>query len=149
MICSIQVLPATNSAPYVAVSEVDCFLLYDMIGVLLAKCRQPVTAFPERTSCIKLASKYWKTGLGEIWRSFSKKAFVKALSKLVPEIKTEHLKTAPAGVRAQAVSLDGSMVDDFYFSRNGNILNVCNAPSPAATASLNIAKVITEKIDNG
>ena len=68
---------------------------------------------------IKLASKYWKTGLGEIWRSFSKKAFVKALSKLVPEIKTEHLKTAPAGVRAQAVSLDGSMVDDFYFSRNG------------------------------
>ena len=98
---------------------------------------------------IKLASKYWKTGLGEIWRSFSKKAFVKALSKLVPEIKTEHLKTAPAGVRAQAVSLDGSMVDDFYFSRNGNILNVCNAPSPAATASLNIAKVITEKIDNG
>ena len=98
---------------------------------------------------IKLASKYWKTGLGEIWRSFSKKAFVKALSKLVPEIKTEHLKTAPTGVRAQAVSLDGSMVDDFYFSRNGNILNVCNAPSPAATASLNIAKVITEKIDNG
>ena len=98
---------------------------------------------------IKLASKYWKTGLGEIWRSFSKKAFVKALSKLVPEIKTEHLKTAPAGVRAQAVSLDGLMVDDFYFSRNGNILNVCNAPSPAATASLNIAKVITEKIDNG
>ena len=64
------------------------------------------------------------------------------------EIKTEHLKTASAGGRAQAVSLDGAMVDDFYFSRNGNILNVCNAPSPAATASLNIAKVITEKIDN-
>ena len=78
-----------------------------------------------------------------------KKAFVKALSKLIPEIKSEHLKSAPAGVRAQAVSLDGSMVDDFYFSRNGNILNVCNAPSPAATASLNIAKIITEKIAEG
>lgn len=98
---------------------------------------------------IKLASKYWKTGLGEVWRSYSKKAFVKALSKLIPEIKSEHLKSAPAGVRAQAVSLDGSMVDDFYFSRNGNILNVCNAPSPAATASLNIAKIITEKIAEG
>ncbi|MBV63967.1 MAG: L-2-hydroxyglutarate oxidase [Rickettsiales bacterium] len=97
---------------------------------------------------IKLASKYWKTGLGEIWRSLSKQAFVKALSVLVPEIKSEDLKKAPAGVRAQAVSLDGSMVDDFYFSRNGNVLNVCNAPSPAATASLNIAKVISEKISD-
>ena len=97
---------------------------------------------------IKLASKYWKTGLGEIWRSLSKQAFVKALSVLVPEIKSEDLKKAPAGVRAQAVSLDGSMVDDFYFSRNGNVLNVCNAPSPAATASLNIAKVISDKISD-
>tara|TARA_Y100000766_G_scaffold47085_1_gene37314 strand:+ start:6501 stop:7700 length:1200 start_codon:yes stop_codon:yes gene_type:complete len=97
---------------------------------------------------IKLASKYWKTGLGEIWRSLSKQAFVKALSVLVPEIKSEDLKKAPAGVRAQAVSLDGSMVDDFYFSRNGNVLNVCNAPSPAATASLNIAKVISEKVSD-
>ena len=97
---------------------------------------------------IKLASKYWKTGLGEIWRSLSKQAFVKALSVLVPEIKSEDLKKAPAGVRAQAVSVDGSMVDDFYFSRNGNVLNVCNAPSPAATASLNIAKVISEKISD-
>lgn len=97
---------------------------------------------------IKLASKYWKTGLGEIWRSLSKQAFVKALSVLVPEIKSEDLKKAPAGVRAQAVSVDGSMVDDFYFSRNGNVLNVCNAPSPAATASLNIAKVISEKVSD-
>jgi L-2-hydroxyglutarate oxidase len=97
---------------------------------------------------IKLASKYWKTGLGEIWRSLSKQAFVKALSVLVPEIKSKDLKKAPAGVRAQAVSVDGSMVDDFYFSRNGNVLNVCNAPSPAATASLNIAKVISDKISD-
>ena len=95
---------------------------------------------------IKLASKYWKTGLGEIWRSLSKQAFVKALSVLVPEIESQDLKKAPAGVRAQAVSVDGSMVDDFYFSRNGNVLNVCNAPSPAATASLNIAKIINEQI---
>ena len=97
---------------------------------------------------IKLASKYWKTGLGEIWRSLSKQAFVKALSVLVPEIKSQDLKKAPAGVRAQAVGVDGSMVDDFYFSKNGNVLNVCNAPSPAATASLNIAKVISEKVSD-
>ena len=95
---------------------------------------------------IKLASKYWKNGLGEIWRSLSKQAFVKALSVLVPEIKSQDLKKAPAGVRAQAVNANGSMVDDFYFSRNGNVLNVCNAPSPAATASLNIANIISEKI---
>ncbi|MED6298557.1 MAG: L-2-hydroxyglutarate oxidase [Verrucomicrobiota bacterium] len=96
---------------------------------------------------LRLAARFWKTGLGEMWRSASKRAFVKALSRLVPEIKTEHLCSAPAGVRAQAVSSDGSMVDDFYFSRNGNILNVCNAPSPAATASLNIAKVIGENLN--
>ena len=62
---------------------------------------------------LKLAAKYWKTGLGEMWRSASKKAFVKALSRLVPEIRAEHLEAAPAGIRAQAVTPDGGMVDDF------------------------------------
>jgi L-2-hydroxyglutarate oxidase len=95
---------------------------------------------------LKLAAKYWKTGAGEMWRSFSKRAFVKALSRLIPEIRTEHLLPAPAGVRAQAVGHDGSMVDDFHLSSNGSILNVCNAPSPAATAALNIGKTISEGI---
>ncbi|KAJ3049891.1 hypothetical protein HK102_012393, partial [Quaeritorhiza haematococci] len=81
----------------------------------------------------KLAFKYWKTGLGEMWRSASKAAFVKALSRLVPEIRAEHLEPAPAGIRAQAVLPDGSMVDDFLIQEADHVINVNNAPSPAAT----------------
>ena len=73
---------------------------------------------------------------------FSKKAFVKALQKLVPSIEAEHLSLAPAGIRAQAVGRNGSLVDDFLIQKNDRIINVCNAPSPAATASLNIAEEI-------
>ena len=69
-------------------------------------------------------------------------------SRLVPEISADHLVPAAAGVRAQAVGHDGSMVDDFFLSRNGHILNVCNAPSPAATAALNIGKIIGEDLVN-
>jgi len=94
----------------------------------------------------KLAAKYWKTGLGEMWRSASKAAFVKALSRLVPEIRAEHLKPAPAGIRAQAVTPDGAMVDDFLIQEADRIVNVNNAPSPAATASLNIGKTIVEHL---
>lgn len=94
----------------------------------------------------KLAAKYWKTGLGEIWRSFSKAAFVKALQRLVPEIRAEHLHAAPAGIRAQAVAPDGSMVDDFLIQEADRVINVNNAPSPAATASLNIGKTIVERL---
>jgi L-2-hydroxyglutarate oxidase len=94
----------------------------------------------------KLAAKYWKTGLGEIWRSASKTAFVKALSRLVPEIRAEDLKPAPAGIRAQAVTPDGAMVDDFLIQEADRIVNVNNAPSPAATASLNIGKTIVERL---
>jgi (S)-2-hydroxyglutarate dehydrogenase len=94
----------------------------------------------------KMAAKYWKTGLGEIWRSMSKTAFVKALSRLVPEIRAEHLHAAPAGIRAQAVMPDGSMVDDFLIQEADRVINVTNAPSPAATASLNIGKTIVERL---
>ncbi|WP_165248761.1 L-2-hydroxyglutarate oxidase [Paludisphaera soli] len=94
----------------------------------------------------KLAFKYWKTGLGEMWRSASKAAFVKALSRLVPEIRAEHLEPAPAGIRAQAVLPDGSMVDDFLIQEADHVINVNNAPSPAATASLNIGKTIVERL---
>jgi L-2-hydroxyglutarate oxidase len=95
---------------------------------------------------LKLAARYWKTGLGEMWRSASKAAFVKALQRLVPEIRAEHLEAAPAGIRAQAVAPDGSMVDDFLIQEADRVINVNNAPSPAATASLNIGKAIVERL---
>jgi len=84
----------------------------------------------------RLALKYWRVGLGEMVRSVSKAAFVRALERLVPEVRTADLEPAPAGVRAQAVAPDGTMVDDFLIQPAGRVVNVCNAPSPAATASL-------------
>lgn len=95
---------------------------------------------------LKLAAKYWRTGLGEMWRSVSKGAFVRALQRLVPEIQAADLVSAPAGVRAQAVAPDGSMVDDFLIQETEHVVNVCNAPSPAATASLNIGSLIVDKL---
>ena len=93
---------------------------------------------------LKLVASNWKTGLGEVWRSLSKAAFVKALQQLVPEIRAEHLESAPAGVRAQALGLDGKLLDDFVILRHERVINVCNAPSPAATAALNIGRHIAE-----
>lgn len=95
---------------------------------------------------LRLALRYWRVGAGEMWRSISKRAFVKALQRLVPEIQPHHLKVAPAGVRAQAVTWDGKMVDDFLIQRVGNIVNVGNAPSPAATSSLNIGAAIADQL---
>ncbi|MCI0492111.1 MAG: L-2-hydroxyglutarate oxidase, partial [Planctomycetes bacterium] len=94
----------------------------------------------------KLAVKYWRTGADEMWRSFSKRAFVRAAQRLVPEVKLEHFEAAPAGVRAQAISPDGSMVDDFLVSETDRVVNVENAPSPAATASLNIGRLVVDRI---
>jgi len=85
----------------------------------------------------RLAAKHWRMGLGETWRSLSKRAFVTALQRLVPDIRGEHLVPAPSGIRAQAVAVDGKLVDDFLVVEAQSVLNVCNAPSPAATASLN------------
>ena len=96
----------------------------------------------------KMAMKHWKMGWGEMWRSYNKGAFVKALQKLIPEIESKHLTSAPAGIRAQAVSPEGRLVDDFLIEDNERIINVCNAPSPAATASLNIGSIIAEKISD-
>jgi L-2-hydroxyglutarate oxidase len=95
---------------------------------------------------LRLAAKYWQTGLGEMWRSFSKAAFVRALQHLVPEIREEHLIAAPAGIRAQALRPDGALVDDFMIQETERVVNVCNAPSPAATASLNIGRLIVDKL---
>jgi L-2-hydroxyglutarate oxidase LhgO len=95
---------------------------------------------------LRLAARNWRAGLGEMWRSANKQAFVKALSRLIPEIRAEHLLPAPAGVRAQAVGRDGRLIDDFLIRHRGRVINVCNAPSPAATASLNIGRIILEKL---
>ena len=94
----------------------------------------------------QLARKHWKQGMGELWRSFNKRAFVTALQKLVPAIQKQHLVPAPAGVRAQAMNRDGSLVDDFLIVESEHIINVCNAPSPAATASLEIGNVIANTL---
>ena len=95
---------------------------------------------------LRMAMKFWKTGFGEMWRSISKRAFVKALQRLVPEIQSEHLFASPAGVRAQLLGRDGNLVDDFSILESERIINVCNAPSPAATASLNIGKLVAQKV---
>ncbi|MEO0141518.1 MAG: L-2-hydroxyglutarate oxidase [candidate division WOR-3 bacterium] len=95
----------------------------------------------------KIAGKYMKIGIGEMWRSFVKSAFVKALQRLVPDITGDMLVPAPAGVRAQAIARDGKMVDDFVIQESERVINVLNAPSPAATASLNIGKTIAELVD--
>ena len=95
---------------------------------------------------MKMAWKHWRMGLGEMWRSYNKAAFVKALRRLVPEISAEHLEGAPAGIRAQAVTPEGALADDFLIQESERIVNVCNAPSPAATASLNVGREIVEKL---
>jgi L-2-hydroxyglutarate oxidase len=90
----------------------------------------------------KLSRRYWKEGIQEMWRSLNKSAFVRSLQKLIPEISPADLERAPAGIRAQALSADGSLVDDFHIVSDKRCLHVCNAPSPAATASLEIGKHI-------
>lgn len=95
---------------------------------------------------LKVASKYWKTGLGEFHRSYSKKAFTKALQELLPEISEDDLMDGGAGVRAQACDKNGGLLDDFMIMESENVINVCNAPSPAATASLSIGDHISEKV---
>lgn len=94
----------------------------------------------------KIAGKYWQTGLGEIWRSYNKSAFVNALQKLLPEIKSKDLKTGGAGVRAQALKPDGSLVDDFLIREEKNMVHVINAPSPAATSCLSIGETVAGKM---
>jgi len=95
---------------------------------------------------LRMAAKHWQTGCGEMWRSISKRAFVKALQRLVPEIRIEHLKFTPPGVRAQALGRDGNLIDDFLIQESGRVINVGNAPSPAATAALNIGNLIVDQV---
>jgi len=90
----------------------------------------------------KLAAKHADEGIQEIIRSFSKAAFVRSLQKLIPEVQADDLVPTHAGVRAQALMNDGKLVDDFLIVEGRNAVHVCNAPSPAATSSLEIGKAI-------
>ncbi|MHA8051425.1 L-2-hydroxyglutarate oxidase [Aquirufa sp. ROCK-SH2] len=92
----------------------------------------------------KVAAKYWETGLGEMYRSFSKEAFTKALQELIPEIQESDLVEGGAGVRAQACDRNGGLLDDFSIIEDAKIINILNAPSPAATSSLSIGKTVSE-----
>jgi L-2-hydroxyglutarate oxidase len=94
----------------------------------------------------RMAAKHAKSGIEEMHRSFSKKAFVRSLQRLIPEIREEDLVPGEAGVRAQALRPDGGLVDDFLIVKGPSAVHVCNAPSPAATASLEIGRVIAEQI---
>ena len=94
----------------------------------------------------KLVRKYYRDGMMEMVRSVSKRAFVKSLQQLIPEITEDDLVPAESGVRAQALMPDGKLVDDFLIVNGKNSIHVCNAPSPAATASLEIGRFIADQI---
>lgn len=97
----------------------------------------------------RMAQRFWKSGLDEQYRSVRKAAFVKALQRLVPEVQDKDLVPGGSGVRAQAIRRDGTLVDDFQFSRSDNMLHVYNVPSPAATASLAIGKALVQMAAEG
>lgn len=88
--------------------------------------------------------KYWDTGLKEYYRSFFKRGFLKALQKLVPKVKISDIKKSNSGVRAQALSINGNLIDDFIIQKNASMIHIINAPSPAATSSLAIGKRVAE-----
>ena len=93
-----------------------------------------------------VARRHWRTGLGEYKRSIFKSAFVTALQRLVPEITKDDLVPAAAGIRAQACSRDGGLLDDFEIRTIGSTVHICNAPSPAATASLSIGQHVALQV---
>ena len=94
----------------------------------------------------RLARTYWRTGIGELVRSFSRKVFTRSLKKLIPEVEEEDLAPIEAGVRAQALAKDGELVNDFLIVDGKRSVHVLNAPSPAATAAIPIGKTIAERI---
>jgi L-2-hydroxyglutarate oxidase LhgO len=93
-----------------------------------------------------LARRYWRVGLMELWRDFSRRAFLRELQRFVPELEEDDLLPGPSGVRAQAVTRDGQLVDDFVLERHGRVVHVRNAPSPAATSCLEIARLLVDEL---
>ncbi|MEC7716204.1 MAG: L-2-hydroxyglutarate oxidase, partial [Planctomycetota bacterium] len=96
---------------------------------------------------LRLMARHWQKGLGEFWRSISKRAFVRALQRLMPEIQASDLRAAPSGVRAQALLPNGQLVDDFLVLQGDGVTSINNAPSPAATASFRIAQTIVDAVE--
>ena len=92
----------------------------------------------------RMVGRFWRTGMGEMYRSLSKGAFVTALQRLVPELRADDLERGGAGVRAQAVEPSGVLVDDFRIVEAEGMVHVLNAPSPGATSSLSIGRAIAE-----
>jgi L-2-hydroxyglutarate oxidase LhgO len=92
----------------------------------------------------RLAAKFWRTGLAEMYRDFSKTAFLRALQRYMPTLRAADLLPGPSGVRAQALAADGALVDDFVIDQQDDTIHVRNAPSPAATSSLAIAEMIAD-----
>jgi L-2-hydroxyglutarate oxidase LhgO len=93
------------------------------------------------------ARTHWQTGKEEMARDLSKKLFLQTLQRYIPELVMEDLHPGPSGVRAQALSEDGNLVDDFVFDRGEGVLHVRNAPSPAATSSLQIGSMIVDELE--
>ena len=94
---------------------------------------------------LRLAARFWRMGAVELWRDWSKSAFLGALRRYVPELRADQLVFGPSGVRAQALDPDGTLVDDFRLGGSRHVLHVRNAPSPAATASLAIGRELAEQ----
>jgi L-2-hydroxyglutarate oxidase len=94
---------------------------------------------------LRLAGRHLRMGLAEMWRDVSKPAFAAALQRYMPELRADDLVAGPSGVRAQALAIDGTLVDDFRLGGSHRILHVHNAPSPGATASLAIGRVLAER----
>ena len=95
----------------------------------------------------KMVAHNWKSGVGEMYRSWNKKAFTQALQKLLPTLTEHDIQPAGSGVRAQALDRTGQLLDDFHFVFQDRILHVCNVPSPAATASLVIGREIVSTLE--
>lgn len=108
--------------------------------------RREVQALVREPGVRRVARRYWRTEVAEVVRSLRKRSFVAALQRLVPDVGSDDLVPAPAGIRAQAVTRDGRLLDDFAFRQTDRITHVVNAPSPAATASLAIADEIVERM---
>lgn len=106
-----------------------------------------VLDFATNPGLLRMSIKHFAHGLGEFYRDLVPAAFVTAVQRYVPSVQVEQTETGPAGVRAMAINPDGSMIDDFVFQKSENVLHVRNAPSPAATSSLAIAKAIVEQVE--
>jgi len=96
---------------------------------------------------IRLAWRHWRMGLGEVWRSWNRRAFAAALRRMLPDVQPQDLTPDGAGVRAQALLRDGRLMDDFAFRESRRMVHLVNAPSPAATACFAIADAVVDRLD--